>query len=200
MDDTGFQNFLKRKGKKINVVERNIQILIEFNNYLQEQRSKELEDVTKEDIKCYVIDIEKDKQSAKGPLYVLMNYFRFSQNEELLHYTASLREERTKKTRRIFPLKDFLNVNRHTHKRLFDFAFRIFKYIKKSKITATPQIKRDLLENYSNLSRLSSYLNEKNMHKFMESEHDDDNLYQLLTLILYSQEVEKRYGDIIAIS
>jgi len=40
-----------------------------------------------------------------------LNYFKFTSNIELLKHTSKLREERTKKTRRIFPLGDFLDIN-----------------------------------------------------------------------------------------
>jgi len=40
-----------------------------------------------------------------------MNYFHFLDNKDLLHHTNTHRDERTKKARRIFPIKEFLNIN-----------------------------------------------------------------------------------------
>lgn len=117
MDMEAFKKFLKRKGKKQNVIENNINTVMKFSNYLQKDRNKELEEANTEDISAYVEKIEGKKKSAKGSLYVLMNYFKFSENHKLLQYTISLREERTKKSRRIFPIKDFLDINQdHVNK------------------------------------------------------------------------------------
>jgi hypothetical protein len=74
--------------------------------------------VITEDIDAFVQNIESKKQSAKGSLYVLMNYFHFLGDSDLLQHAGTLREARTKKTRRIFPLKDFLHVNQEHVKKL----------------------------------------------------------------------------------
>lgn len=111
MNEQEFRKYLKRRGKKPTLVDRNAGVLKEFIAYLREKRATELDRVTSEDIDGYVADIERQKRSAKGYLYVLMNYFHFLGNKDLLHHTAALRNERTKKTRRIFPIKEFLNIN-----------------------------------------------------------------------------------------
>lgn len=113
-----FRKYLKRRGKKPSVVDRNTGALKIFISYLLEKREKELDDATTEDIDAFVNEIERKKQSAKGYLYILMNYFHFLANQELLHHTKALREERTKKTRKIFPIKDFLKINQDHVKRL----------------------------------------------------------------------------------
>ena len=111
MDEVAFSKFLKKKGKKQGVIEKNIHNIKTFEDYLKKERSKGLESTTKEDIEIFVERLEQEKKSPKGPLYVLMNFFKFINNEELLEVTRSLREERTSKTRRVFPLKEFLDVN-----------------------------------------------------------------------------------------
>jgi len=118
MDNKTFKIFLKKKGKKHEVIEKNINTLKKLSVYLQKEKDKELEEITEDDIKYYVEKIELKKQSAKGALYVLMNYFKFTQNHELLNYTGSLRAERTKKTRKIFQIRGFLNINAHYVKKL----------------------------------------------------------------------------------
>ncbi|MCW3981181.1 MAG: DUF4332 domain-containing protein, partial [Candidatus Bathyarchaeota archaeon] len=70
------------------------------------------------DIDAFVMEIENKNQSAKGYLYVLMNYFNFLGNRDLLPHTKTLREGRTKKTRRILPIKEFLNINEDYVKKL----------------------------------------------------------------------------------
>ncbi len=112
LNEAEFRKFLKRKGKKDEVIDRNVAAVNKFANFLKEEMEKGLVDINKTDIDLYVEKIEKVlKTSAKGSLYVLMNYFKFIENRELLSHTAKLREVRTKKSRRIFPLKNFYQVN-----------------------------------------------------------------------------------------
>jgi site-specific recombinase XerD len=113
-----FRKYLKRRGKRPAVVDRNVGVLKDFISYLLEKREKNLDGVTTDDIDAFVMEIESKKQSAKGYLYVLMNYFHFLGNNNLLNHAKTLREERTKKTRRIFPIKEFLNINQDHVKKL----------------------------------------------------------------------------------
>ena len=118
MNEEEFRKYLKRRGKKPGVVDRNVHVLKDFISYLLEKREKHLDGVTLYDIDAFVMDIESRKQSAKGYLYVLMNYFHFLGNKELLGHANTLRDERTKKTRRIFPIKEFLSINQDHVKKL----------------------------------------------------------------------------------
>ncbi len=114
-----FRNFLKKKGKKAGVIDRNISGVKRFADYLKEDKNKELLVASPVDIESYVEKIERTtKSSAKGPLYVLMNYFKFIESSELLKCAAQLREERTKKSRRIYPLKEFLGIDSEHVKKL----------------------------------------------------------------------------------
>jgi len=79
--------------------------------FLQKTGKKNLAKVEQHDILEYVAELEHRKISAKGHLYVLINYFRSISNLELLSFCAGLREQRTQKTRRVFSLKDFLEVD-----------------------------------------------------------------------------------------
>ena len=118
MDEDEFRKFLKSKGKKYDVVERNVQTVKAFIEYLTKERNNSIVKVTKDDIDTYVEKLENEKQSAKGHLYVLMNYFRSIDNKELLKHTSSLREARTKKSRRAFSIKDFMNIDQEYVKKL----------------------------------------------------------------------------------
>ncbi|MCG3256910.1 MAG: DUF4332 domain-containing protein [Candidatus Heimdallarchaeota archaeon] len=112
MKEEEFGKFLKRKGKKADVIDRNVTSVNRFIEFLKKERGKKLDSTTKDDIDAYVNEIEKNqKKSAKGALYVLMNYYKFTEDSEMLSYVAKLREERTKKSRRVFPIKEFYNVN-----------------------------------------------------------------------------------------
>jgi hypothetical protein len=118
MDEEGFRQYLKRRGKKPAVADRNVSVLKDFSSYLLERRQKKLDDVTIDEIDAFVAELESKKKSAKGSLYVLMNYFHFVGDDDLLRHTNALRDERTKKTRRIFPVKDFLNINQEHVRKL----------------------------------------------------------------------------------
>lgn len=118
MNEEEFRKYLRRRGKKPAVVDKNVSVLKDFTSYLLEKREKDLDRVTIKDVDAFVTDIERRKQSTKGYLYVLMNYFHFLGNKELLHHTSTLRDQRTKKTRRIFPIKEFLNINQDHVKKL----------------------------------------------------------------------------------
>ncbi|UCE95844.1 MAG: DUF4332 domain-containing protein [Candidatus Bathyarchaeota archaeon] len=124
MNEEEFRKYLKRRGKKLAVVDRNVQVLKDFISYLLEKREKNLDDAETDDIDAFVAEIEARKQSAKGYLYVLMNYFHFLGDKDLLRHANTLRDERTKKTRRIFPIKEFLNINQDHAKKLAAFGIR----------------------------------------------------------------------------
>ena len=113
-----FRKYLKRRGKRPAVIDRNVRVLKDFISYLWKERGKNLDDVGTDDLDTFVMGIESKKQSAKGNLYVLMNYFHSRSNKELLHHTKTLRERRTKRTRRTFQLKEFLNINQEYAKKL----------------------------------------------------------------------------------
>ena len=111
MDEKAFAAFLKKKGKKTNVIERNIRLVNTFSGYLKKKFNKSLVDCSPDDIKQYIAALEAQKKSPKGPLYVLMNYFKFTGNKELLKCAATLRQTRTEKSRSVFLLKNFMDVD-----------------------------------------------------------------------------------------
>lgn len=111
MNEQGFAGWLKKKGKKAHVVTRQIAGVNAFAGYLRNQRGKDLTAVRPADIDAYVAAIEQKKRSAKGLLYVLMHYFAFAGNQPLRDHAAALRETRTRKSRRVFALKEFLGIH-----------------------------------------------------------------------------------------
>ena len=124
MNEEAFALFLKRKGKKQHVIERNLKAVARFGEYLQVERNTLLEDASVEDIQAYVKKMEDEKKSAKGPLYTLMNYFAFTKDDELLECARLLRKERTRKTRRMFLIKDFLDVDHKHVEKLADIGIK----------------------------------------------------------------------------
>ncbi len=111
MDEKAFAVFLKKKGKKADVVERNIRTVNNVADFMKREFHKQFGDISSDDIKQYVSALEAQKKSPKGPLYALMNYFKFTGDKELLKCAASLRQTRTEKSRSVFLLKNFMDVN-----------------------------------------------------------------------------------------
>ena len=107
---SSFEDSLRKKGKKRSVIERNIRTVSEFHKFLNENEIS-IHDLTPNTIDLYVKKIENSKKSAKGPLYILMNYFEYLGDNDLYRYTSDLREERTQKSRRLFPLSGFLDID-----------------------------------------------------------------------------------------
>lgn len=118
MGEKSFEDFLKRKRKKENVVENHLQAVKKFSNYLKEERSKVLDEAIVEDIITYVEKIEREKNSAQGQLHFLINYFDFRKDKELAQCVRLLREKRKTRTKRSYPLKNFLNINQEYLKKL----------------------------------------------------------------------------------
>lgn len=85
---------------------------------LKEERSKGLDEAIVEDIITYVEKIERENNSAQGQLHFLMNYYNFSKDNELAQCVRSLREKRKTRTKRSYPLKNFLNINQKYLKKL----------------------------------------------------------------------------------
>jgi asparagine synthase (glutamine-hydrolysing) len=103
-------------------------------------------------------------------------------NSKVSLYTAALR----------YNLKNILLSYGH----IYRLAFKVFDFKNKVKQSDVCKgIKKDILESYKNLNTLSPYLNEKGIHKFIENEYVDFNLYQLMTIVLYFREIENRYEN-----
>ena len=116
-----FKKHLKRKGKKDSVIDRNIRTVNQFFYYLKSDVDT---DVSTEDIEAYIEAIEKEGQSAKSFLYVMMNYFRYTEDEDMYSYVAELREERTSKSRRKFQIKDLLETDKEAVRKLNSVGIR----------------------------------------------------------------------------
>ena len=149
MNEESFRNFLKKKGKKNDVIERNIKSMQVFIKYLQSERNKELSKVNSDDIQSYVSKLEQEKKSPKGSLYVLINYLLFLENKELLKFTRILREERTKQTRKEFLIKDFIYINQEIVKKLEGIGI---KNVKQMLEAGKTKVQREQLSNELKIS------------------------------------------------
>ncbi|MHA1112806.1 MAG: DUF4332 domain-containing protein [Promethearchaeota archaeon] len=107
IDTSAFEKFLKKKGKKPHTVEKMIREVTKFSHFLQNTQKKEINDSNSKDLDSYAVTMKNVKPS----MYCLMNFFQFAGNETLRKRASFIREQQTKKTRKVFPLKDFLGIN-----------------------------------------------------------------------------------------
>ena len=113
VDEEAFRQFLKRGGRKANVVERILRIVRSYEAYLHKYADgKTLDEAAPDDITTYVTWFEEDQEtSAKGQLWAIRYYYRYSGNKVMANRVAELREARTRKTQKEFRLRDFRGVN-----------------------------------------------------------------------------------------
>ena len=113
MDEEGFRQFLKRGGRKPHTVGNVVRIVRSYEAYLHKfVEGKTIDQATPDDLEAYVKWYEKDQEiSAKGQLWGIRYYYRFTGNRAMTRRASELREERTAKTRKAFLLRDFRGVN-----------------------------------------------------------------------------------------
>ncbi len=113
MDEEEFRQFLKRGGRKPHTVDNVVRIVRSYEVYLHKfVEGKTIDQATPDDLEAYVTWYEKDQEiSAKGQLWGIRYYYRFTGNRAMTRRASELREERTAKTRKAFLLRDFRGVN-----------------------------------------------------------------------------------------
>jgi hypothetical protein len=97
-----------------------------MNHWIEflESNHIDIEDISEDLIQEFVNQLNEQKKSPKGFLYVLMNYFKFTGDKNLLKFTATLRESFTKKTRKVFQIKDFEGMNQEYISKLNELGIR----------------------------------------------------------------------------
>jgi len=163
MQEEDFRQYLKRKGKKQNVIERNIFTIRRIGSYLEKEFKINIQTISSKKIDSIVKTLEENGESAKGPLYVLMNYFRFTGDHALLTHAAELRAERTNKTRKAFKLKEFLDINQKHVETLADIGIDNFDQMlqngktrqQRKQLTEKLQIPEEVILELVNLSDLT---------------------------------------------
>lgn len=113
MDEEEFRQVLKRGGRKPHTVDNVVRIVRSYEVYLHKfVEGKTIDQATPDDLEAYVTWYEKDQEiSAKGQLWGIRYYYRFTGNRAMTRRASELREERTAKTRKAFLLRDFRGVN-----------------------------------------------------------------------------------------
>ena len=111
MNDEGFREYLKRGGRKPDVIDRVFRLVNRFEQYLLEVKDGiTLDQATPQDLHDYVQVVESaPKASAKTHLWAIRYYYAYRENEEMAVYTTALREERI--VRKPFKLRDFRGVD-----------------------------------------------------------------------------------------
>jgi len=118
MDEEGFRKFLKKGGRSQSALERCTSYVVDFADYLHENRNvTSIDDASKNDLESYMDWVETPpKTSAKLHLWALSYYFEYTSNKNLRVLAGELRRQRIK--RKTFKLKKFRGVSSEYAKRL----------------------------------------------------------------------------------
>ncbi len=109
MDEDGFRAFLKKAGKKENVIQGLVEQVGRFEVYLGEQRQAGLDTASQEDLQAYADSLEPGRvsQSVRG----LRLYYRYIENTVLARLAGEIREQKIASRRKAFRLGDFRGVD-----------------------------------------------------------------------------------------
>lgn len=127
MDEEGFQKFLKRGGRSPSAVKRAIAYATEFEQYLQEQRSRKgLDEACPEDLEAFVSWFEEERNaSAKLYLWAIRYYYGYASNKEMSDLARELRDKRIEQAS--FALKEFRGASPEYVKKLANIGIRNVK-------------------------------------------------------------------------
>jgi hypothetical protein len=111
MDENGFRNYLIKGGRSTSAVNRCLGFLLEFEEYLQQNKlEKSLDDAQSDDLVEFVVMLDaSSKTKAKKYLWAIRYYCDFTSNDELRDLAARLRAERIDS--KPFPIKGFRSVD-----------------------------------------------------------------------------------------
>jgi hypothetical protein len=126
MREEAFRKFLKRKGKAPHVINKIVRTVQAYAGFLQtHSQKKQLDQTEVSDLEAYVNWLEQDmKESAKIPLWSIISYYQFSENQELTLKATELREIRIEKKRRPYSLVKFMGVNPEYASKLVELKIR----------------------------------------------------------------------------
>ena len=116
MNEAGFEQFLKKAGKKPHVIDGLVRQVLAAEAYFQEQQQASLADVTAQQIRNYgeILSHKERKARMRG----LSLYFSFSGQAALAKAASDIREAGIAKTRRGFKLRSFRGVQVDAVKKL----------------------------------------------------------------------------------
>jgi hypothetical protein len=111
MDEDGFRSYLYKGGRSTSAVNRCLQYISEFEEFLSKTKTGvNLDNAQEDDLLDFVSMLDaKPKSKSKSYLWAIRYYFDYASNDEMCILAASLREERIE--RKPFVLKHFRGVD-----------------------------------------------------------------------------------------
>jgi hypothetical protein len=111
MDEDGFRSYLYKGGRSTSAVNRCLQYISEFEEFLSKTKTGvNLDNAQEDDLVDFVSMLDaKPKSKSKSYLWAIRYYFDYASNDEMCILAASLREERIE--RKPFVLKHFRGVD-----------------------------------------------------------------------------------------
>ncbi len=114
MEQSEFEQFLRRRGKKAHVVANLVAQVQRFEAYLAEEKDKELDTAVPQDLLDFAAALDTQQPGSSGKSVRGLNlYYHFTGQTELAETAHQIREQMTAKTRRVLPLKAFRGVDLH---------------------------------------------------------------------------------------
>ena len=112
MDRDAFRRFLKRKGKKVHVVDSLVAQVDRFADYLIRDGNRTLDVAREGDIEAYAAELDAAKPGeARKQVRGLILYYQFCGNAELAACAGAIREQAIAKRRTPFALREFRGVD-----------------------------------------------------------------------------------------
>ncbi len=126
MDEKGLAQFLKKDGRSESVQRRCVAYAKEFEAFLKKQRKiKSLDDAKPADLVAFTQwDGRPSKPPVKLYLWGIRFYYKFTGNKTMAKAAGEFREGKVKKTRKVFPLKDFRGISQKHAARLAEEGIR----------------------------------------------------------------------------
>jgi predicted flap endonuclease-1-like 5' DNA nuclease len=106
-----FRSFLKRKGKKNNVVDALIKSCGVFEEFLIKRQKLNMDVADKEDMLAFFDAVKGQKANVSNHLRAISLYYKFKSKPELSALASELRQQRISSTKKPFELKNFRGVN-----------------------------------------------------------------------------------------
>jgi hypothetical protein len=110
MDREGFEKHLRRSGKEPHVIAALIEQVQQFERFLAGS-GRGLDSAEVRDVMDYSAAVEAERPgAARKGLRGMALYFRFAGNPQLAEAASGLRDQAITRTRKAFPLREFLGV------------------------------------------------------------------------------------------
>jgi hypothetical protein len=109
MDEAGFRQFLKKLGKKPQVVEGLINQVHMWGTYLLDKQQISMEEAEMEDLQGYVKTLSHAE--AKKQMRGVALYYKFTGNTSLAKLAGNIREQGIAQNRQAFRLREFRGVS-----------------------------------------------------------------------------------------